>query len=107
MAESFRLDPSGLETANSEFLGTGNTLGDAYDNLILVLDDHHGCWGDDDIGKAFAKNYVTSADEVRTAAKECVDGMHELHEGVTESLETFQSVDEESAIEIDKSVTGQ
>jgi hypothetical protein len=107
MAESFRLDPSGLTSANEEFLGTGNSLGEAFDNLILVLDDHHNCWGDDDIGKAFAKNYVTPAEEVRTASKECVTGMHELYDGVTESVETFESVDEESAIEIDKSVTEQ
>jgi hypothetical protein len=105
MGENFRLDPEGLDNANAELLVVGNTFGAAYDNLVLVLDDHHGCWGDDDIGKAFAKNYVDSAREVRDGAKGSVDGIHELHDGVDESSTTFQSVDEESAILIDRSVT--
>jgi hypothetical protein len=104
MGEHFRLDPDGLDAANREFLSTGEAFGSAFDDLVAVLDDHHGCWGDDDIGKAFAKNYVTSAEEVRTASKEAVDGIYELHEGVDESSTTFQGVDEESAIQIDNSV---
>lgn len=107
MGEQFRLDPEGLADANAELLVTGNTLGRAYDSLVLVLDDHHGCWGDDDIGKAFAKNYVDPATEVRDGAKGSVDGIRELHDGVDESSTTFQSVDEESAIQIDSSVTEQ
>lgn len=107
MGESFRLDPEGLDNANAELLVVGNALGTAFDNLVLVLDDHHGCWGDDDIGKAFAKNYVDPATEVRDGAEGAVEGIHELHEGVEESSTTFQSVDEESAIQIDRSVTEQ
>lgn len=107
MGESFRLDPDGLATANDDLRVVGETFGTAYDNLIAVLDDHHGCWGDDDIGKAFAKNYVTPADEVKGAAKECVAGFHDLHDGVAESSETFQSVDHDSAVQIDNSVTEQ
>lgn len=107
MGESFRLDPDGLAAANGEFLVVGDKLGDAFDNLVLVLDDHDGCWGEDDIGKAFAKNYVQPSGEVREASKNAVEGIHELHDGVDESSETFQSVDEESAIQIDNSVTEQ
>jgi hypothetical protein len=104
MGEKFRLDPESLDSANSEFHIVGETFGRAFDTLAGVLDDHHGCWGTDDIGKAFDKNYTASATEVRGYSKDAVTGMGELYEGVGESSETFQGVDYENAVKIDDAV---
>lgn len=105
MAENFRLDPQALSTANGEFKIVGDNLGDAFTVLTGVLDDHDGCWGDDDIGKAFEKNYKEPAKEVRGYAGDAIEGMGELNEGVDESRETFEGVDYENAKKIDASVT--
>jgi hypothetical protein len=107
MAENFRLDPHALSTANGDFKVVGDTLGDAFHVLTGVLDDHDGCWGSDDIGKAFEKNYKEPAKEVRGYAGDAIEGMVDLHEGVDESKETFESVDYENAKKIDASVTDQ
>jgi hypothetical protein len=104
MGEKFRLDSEALDSANSEFHIVGETFGRAFDTLAGVLDDHDGCWGTDDIGKAFAKNYVASATEVRGYSKGAVTGMGELYDGVAESSKTFKGVDYDSAVEIDNAV---
>jgi hypothetical protein len=104
MGERFRLDPEALDSANSEFHIVGETLSGAFDTLTGILDDHHGCWGTDDIGKAFAKNYETPSTEVRGYSKDAVTGMGDLYDGVSESSETFQGVDYDNAVKIDDAV---
>jgi len=103
MAENFRMDSSGLSAANSGFKVVGDDFSKAYDALTAVLDDHHGCWGTDDIGKAFEKNYTPSEKEIRDGGGEAVTGMSDLHEGIDESRKTFEGVDHESAQKIDQS----
>jgi hypothetical protein len=104
MGEKFRLDPEALDSANGEFHVVGETLGTAFHTLAGVLDEHDGCWGSDDIGKAFEKNYKAPATEVRTYSGDAVTGMGELYDGVAESSETFQGVDYDNAVTIDNAV---
>lgn len=101
MAEKFFLDPEGAAQAARDLRETGDRLGAAYDTLTSVLDAHDGCWGDDDIGKSFAKNYVDPAAEVRTGGESAVQGLHDAADGIDESSELYLSVDEDNAAQID------
>lgn len=107
MAEKFRLDPEGLDAANGAFGVVGSKFSGAFDTLTGILDAHHGCWGTDDIGKAFETNYVQPSGEVIGYAKDAVGGFTDLHDGVKESRDTFTSVDQDNAEKIDKSTPTQ
>ncbi|GHF44857.1 uncharacterized protein YukE [Amycolatopsis bartoniae] len=106
MAENFRLDPAALEEATRRLGSLGDRITTAYHELAGVLDEHDGCWGEDDIGKAFAQNYVPNAKQVREGAEQAGPGVIELRNDIDDASKTFQSVDEDEARRIDAS-TGQ
>lgn len=102
MPEDFYLDPAALDVEIAALRTTGSTLSAAFTTLTGVLDDHHGCWGTDEIGEAFAKNYVAPEAEFRTNGQATVDGLRDAADGVEESSEVFQSVDQDNAERIDR-----
>ncbi|WP_156753225.1 WXG100 family type VII secretion target [Actinokineospora pegani] len=102
MAEEFRLDPDGLAAGTRKLDAAGTRLTSAVAALNVVLDDHDGCWGTDDIGKAFATNYVQPATDVRTYGADAGTGLVLTAEGLDEASEVFQSVDHDHAARIDR-----
>ncbi|WP_424186974.1 WXG100 family type VII secretion target [Actinokineospora sp. G85] len=102
MAETFRLDPAGLSSGTKRLDAAGQRLTAAVSALNVVLDDHDGCWGTDDIGEAFATNYVKPATDVRTYGADAGTGLGLTADGLDEASEVFQSVDHEHATRIDR-----
>lgn len=103
MPDDFYLDPAALASEIAALRTTGNALSTAFTALTGVLEDHHGCWGTDDVGEAFAKNYVGSEREFTTNGRATVDGLGAAADGIEESSEVFQSVDRDNAERIDRS----
>ena len=102
MAENFYLDPDGLDDAVRAMRVHGLDLSEAYAELKGVLDAHHGCWGADDIGNAFAQNYAPQSADFTTNSKQAADSLPSLSDDIRESSRVFQSVDEDNARQIDK-----
>ncbi|GAA5151923.1 MULTISPECIES: hypothetical protein [Amycolatopsis] len=103
MAEKFFLDPAALARETQALRGTGRRLSVAVEKLNAVLDRHDGCWGKDDIGEAFEKNYAASARETRGYNKDAADGIVQVSDDLDKDSELFQSVDEDNAERIDRS----
>ena len=101
MPEDFQLDAAALTRATAEVRETGRALGAQYDRLTAVLDDHHGCWGTDDIGQAFANGYGPPAAAAVTYGDQAVTGYTDIADDVDTANTTFQGVDEENARRID------
>ncbi|MCG8916456.1 ESX-1 secretion-associated protein [Actinokineospora sp. PR83] len=102
MAEEFRLDPDGVAAGTKRLKTAGGRLNTAVTALNVVLDDHDGCWGTDDIGKAFEQKYVQPATDVRKYGADAGTGIVTTGENLDSASTTFQSVDHEHASRIDR-----
>jgi len=103
MADEFYLDPVGLAQATSRLRASGDRLNSAFSKLTETLDQHDGCWGTDDIGKGFANKYVKPAADSTSGSREVIDSIGQLTGDLDKSSAEFQSVDHDSAVEMDKS----
>lgn len=102
MAENFRLDPDGLARGTRDARGAGQRLGDAFKRLTEVTDAHDGCWGDDDIGKAFAKNYVGPSADNRKYSQDSVQAFGKYADDGDQASTAFQGVDQQNAQAMDQ-----
>lgn len=102
MADDFFLDPDGLSEGSREMREHGHVLNEAYLRLKGMLDVHYGCWGNDEVGKSFAKNYVPGAEKFTTGGQQVGAALPSLADDIDESSTTFQSVDEDNARQIDR-----
>ncbi|KZB83074.1 hypothetical protein [Amycolatopsis regifaucium] len=103
MAETFRLDPEEASAAAARLGALGERLKDSLRALESTLDDRHGCWGQDDIGEAFAKNYVGPAEKTREGAHMAGDGTVQLKDGINKNVSVLRNLDQKSAARIDAS----
>jgi hypothetical protein len=106
MTENFRLVPEQATAAANDLNDLGERLRRSFGTLIGVLDEHDGCWGEDDIGKAFEQNYVPHAKQARESARQAIAGIVDLAASTKQNIDIFQDLDYESARRIDAS-TGQ
>ena len=72
MGATTEIDVPGTQRVADRVESAAETYSAALTALHSVLDQHDGCWSDDEMGKAFAKNYVDTAkqalDDGKTAA---------------------------------------
>jgi hypothetical protein len=104
MADDFYLDEPAFEGVTDNILVTGTNLNTAYGKLNGVLLSTQGCWGDDDIGKAFEGNYWENAEKVRTGMDGAGDGIVETSKNARKSAQYLSTLDEENARYIDSQV---
>lgn len=97
MADNFFLDGTEFEGVTDDLRSTGSDL--KADQLLLsnTLVRYNGCWGDDEIGKAFEKNYWGNAEEIRLGTATAGDGIIGTADGAKQSAENLLSVDEATA----------
>jgi hypothetical protein len=57
----FSVDPDELARQSSEFDELRNDVYRVYTALVQITDRCGDCWGNDEAGQAFAKNYVQGA----------------------------------------------
>ena len=104
MAENFRLDPTGVAAGTKRLNAAGERLNTAVTALNVVLDDHEGCWGTDDIGKGFAQKYVQPATDVRKYSGEAGTGLVTTGKDLDKAAETFRTLDHDRAQQLDQSL---
>jgi hypothetical protein len=102
VADRFELDESDAHAAGNRAETAGERLLAAHRELVAVLNDREGCWGDDDIGKAFAKNYVGMADGTRENTEILGTNLSDVGEGIRVIASDLADVDEDNARRIDE-----
>jgi hypothetical protein len=102
VAERFELDEDAAKDAGDRAGSAGQRLRDAHRELVAVLDDRDGCWGDDDIGKAFANSYVEFADGTRDNTKMIATNLADTGKYVVSVVDEFVDADADNAREIDR-----
>jgi hypothetical protein len=104
MAENFFLDEPAFEGVTDGMVVAGTNLNTAYVALDGVLTATQGCWGDDDIGKAFEKNYWENAEEVWTGMETAGEGINGTAQGARRKARDLASLDERNAKWLDSQV---
>jgi hypothetical protein len=99
--DRFELDEKAAEDAGHRAQEAGQRLREAHRALVAVLDDHDGCWGDDDVGKAFANKYVQKADATRENTKILATNLADTGDYIVDVAREFADVDEDNARRID------
>ncbi len=107
MAKDFYLDESAFGSVVGGLDGTGHGLKGDQVRLSTTLDQYTGCWGDDEIGKAFENNYWANAEKIRLGTGDAADGIIGTAESAGETAEILASVDEETARRLDLETTAE
>ncbi|WP_156819575.1 hypothetical protein [Pseudonocardia sp. HH130630-07] len=101
MADRFELAESDAVRAGERAESAGERLQRAHGNLASVLDARNGCWGTDQIGKAFEKAYVEYADPLRENSKSLGENFSGVGTATTDMARELADVDEDNAKRFD------
>ncbi|MCA1185266.1 WXG100 family type VII secretion target [Saccharopolyspora sp. 6T] len=96
MADDFYLDPDGMRAANQRIKTAHSEMEAAFDELSAELAELYGCWGNDDVGKAFEENYKEPEKNIKEGSKGILDGVDELTGSLDEAVDEFVEVDEQN-----------
>ncbi|MFD9697999.1 WXG100 family type VII secretion target [Lentzea sp. NPDC059081] len=96
----FRLDPALVQSAVAQVTEAGEAVTAALAKLNGVLDHFDGCWGDDDIGKAFEQKYRTPSTTTRKDAEGTTGAITGAAAHLADASRNFQQLDEESAARV-------
>ncbi|MFR9731795.1 WXG100 family type VII secretion target [Saccharopolyspora sp. MS10] len=96
MAEDFYLDPDGMRSANQRIKTAHDEMATAFDELEAELSELYGCWGTDDVGKAFQKNYEEPEGNIKDGSKALIEGIDEFTGSIDEAVEEFIEVDKQN-----------
>ena len=102
MADDFYLDPDGMRDANQRIKTAHDEMSAAFDELNAELTELYGCWGNDDVGKAFGENYKEPAKNINEGSQGILDGVHELTGSLDEAVDEFVEVDEQNRRNVEK-----
>jgi hypothetical protein len=102
MADKFYLD----EDAFDDFARDLREIGKEFDlgqrELAQTLNMYTGAWGNDEIGKAFEKNYWENAEKVREGTEDAGEGVVDTARQSKKFAHYLDSLDEETARKMDK-----
>ncbi|ALG10355.1 hypothetical protein [Kibdelosporangium phytohabitans] len=101
MADDFFLDLDKFRAFSRSLGDAGFDLQDAHQKLAGVLDQYKGCWGDDEIGKGFQKNYYGDSESLQKGAGAAGTGIVETARGSLKAAKNLAELDEDAARKLD------
>jgi hypothetical protein len=102
VVDRFELDEDAALDAGERAMSAGERLLEAHRALVAVLEENDGCWGDDDIGKAFANKYVNLADVTRANTEILAVNLAGVGDFINSAVADFKATDEDNARAVDE-----
>ena len=99
MGGRFEVDPAGLRAAAPDVGATAGRLGDAVAELRARLAGLHGCWGDDEPGRAFGSNYEPQAGELLSHLDLLVEALGKVPDGLEEMAANYAQAESDSTMQ--------
>lgn len=96
-AAGFQVDPVRLRSASPQFDAAADQLDDARTALETALAAEGPCWGGDDAGQTFARNYLPQAEATTTAVGTIVAALRAIRLGLDASADTWEGCDQGAA----------
>ena len=93
----FQVDPIRLRAASPQFDAAADQLDGALTALEAALAAEGPCWGGDDAGQTFARNYLPQAEATTTAMATVVQALRAIRVGLDASAVTWEGCDEGAA----------
>ena len=88
MSEGFWIDPEMVRAAAPGFHQLGQRMDEVFATLRARLEAEGHCWGWDDYGKAFAKDYLPARDNAAEFFPQMVQGLKDIAAGLVEAADT-------------------
>ncbi|MFG1792289.1 WXG100 family type VII secretion target [Nocardia sp. NPDC049149] len=99
---NFRADPDALRATRSGFADVADRIAAAAANLRRVLDAEGECWGSDQIGQSFAKNYTPGVPKALDGVDKLGTTMNNLGDRVVAVANALQNRDQTNAGDLDQ-----
>jgi uncharacterized protein YukE len=96
-AGGFTADPESVMTGATGLKIAADQLEDAGKELQAALAAQGECWGTDDSGKEFAKDYVPGAQGAADAFGSLVEGLRGLYKNVETAMTTITAAEDQAA----------
>lgn len=97
---SLDIDADGLRNTQPAFNSVAAAITTAAQQLAAVISTEGECWGGDETGTAFAKNYTPGVDSGQKAVTGLATTMTQIGENMVTIANTFQAQDTTRAGEI-------
>ncbi|TWF94048.1 WXG100 family type VII secretion target [Saccharopolyspora dendranthemae] len=93
----FEVDPEALRGASPKFDGSADKLASALDKLNGVLQAEGKCWGGDEAGQEFAKQYEPGSQQGTDGMKGLAEALHQVKGELDATARTWDDVDQANA----------
>lgn len=93
MSEDIRLDPDALRHDGAQLAELGDRVGRTYTGLRHGLAAAEGCWGDDDLGEAFAKDFTPHADQLLAGLRAMEESLRGAARQIRDAAADFEAQD--------------
>jgi hypothetical protein len=88
VSEGFWIDPAGVRASAPAFTELGQRMDEILATLRGKLESEGHCWGADDYGKAFQKDYLPAHDNAFQFFPQMSGGLKDIATGLEESADT-------------------
>lgn len=89
--------PEKLRGASPKFDNASDSLRSALDKLNGVLQAEGDCWGGDEAGQAFAKDYVPASEQGAKALQDLKEALHQVRGELDATARTWDEVDKSNS----------
>lgn len=93
MSRITHIDIPSADSAITSLANLVTEFEQAVGEIKRVAADLHGCWGNDDTGKAFAANYVDQAEQVLQGSGDSVASLRQVEQYLRDAVRQFQELD--------------
>lgn len=103
MAHSeFHFDPDRIRRQGALLGELGDRVGGTYAGLRDNLAEADGCWGDDDLGVAFAESFTPGADQLLANLRAMQESLRETARGLIDATRSVEDADQNIAGRTDR-----
>ncbi|MFE9320126.1 hypothetical protein ACIHDR_04580 [Nocardia sp. NPDC052278] len=93
MSDRVRLDPDSLRRDSARLAELGDQVSRTYAGLRDSLAQANGCWGDDYLGEAFAKDFMPQADQLLNDMRAMEESLRGTAQQVAAAARDFETQD--------------
>ncbi|RSN58933.1 hypothetical protein DMH01_23330 [Amycolatopsis sp. WAC 04182] len=100
----FTADPDAVKSAAAKLGIAADQLDEAGKELVAAMNSLGQCWGNDDAGKEFAKDYEPGAQGSSEGFANIVEALRGMQHNVERSMTAYTNAEEEIKSTLDKKV---
>lgn len=103
MASETEADVPAVQDAARDLARSTGDFKETVESVLAALERDEGCWSDDEMGKAFEKNYKKYLSDVTKGLQDTSKSLDELaNKGLPQAVESIQKLDSSYGKEFDK-----